>query len=79
MITARVGRRGQMTLPREIREKFQVQEGDRIAFVRRGGEIVVQPMKQTLLNRRGTIKVSGKQDFGSIRNKSKGDRAKLRS
>ena len=79
MITARVGRRGQMTLPKEIRERFQVHEGDRIAFVRRGGEIVVQPLLQTLLDKRGSVKVSGKQDFESIRNKVKGHRAKRRS
>ena len=52
-----------MTLPREIRERFDVNEGDKIAFVRRGGETVVIPMRQTLLQKRGSVKVSKKQDF----------------
>jgi bifunctional DNA-binding transcriptional regulator/antitoxin component of YhaV-PrlF toxin-antitoxin module len=64
-----------MTLPREIRERFDVNEGDKIAFVRRGGETVVIPMRQTLLQKRGSVKVSKKQDFEAIRKEVRSRRA----
>ncbi|MDA0745484.1 MAG: AbrB/MazE/SpoVT family DNA-binding domain-containing protein [bacterium] len=67
MIIAKVGRRGQMTLPRTIREGFNICEGDRIAFVRQGNDYVLQPLNQTLLDLRGSVPVSGPQDFESIR------------
>jgi AbrB family looped-hinge helix DNA binding protein len=67
MIIGTVGRRGQMTVPREIRRSLNLQEGDRIAFIRRGDEVVLQPLANTLLDLRGSVPVSGLQDFAAIR------------
>lgn len=67
MIISKIGRRGQITLPRLIRHWLSLQEGDRVAFVRRGDEIVLQPLTQSLLDLRGSIPVSGPQDFDTIR------------
>ncbi len=67
MPVTRVGRRGQITLPRAVRHALKIQEGDRIAFVQRGEEVVLQPMKQTLLDLRGSVPVSEPQDFDAIR------------
>ncbi len=67
MIVSRVGRRGQITLPRAIRDWLHVEEGDRVAFVRRGDEIVMQPLTRTLLDLRGSVPVPGPQDFDAIR------------
>ncbi len=67
MIISKVGRRGQITLPRLIRRWLSMQEGDRVAFVRRGDEVVLQPLPHTLLDLRGSIPVSDPQDFDSIR------------
>lgn len=67
MITAKIGRRGQLVLPREIRERIQVDEGDRIAFVDRGEEILIQPIRSTLRDMRGSVPVTGRQDFDKIR------------
>jgi AbrB family looped-hinge helix DNA binding protein len=62
-----VGRRGQLTVPREIRRWLNLQKGDRIAFLRRGDEVVLQPLKDTLLDLRGTVPVEESQDFAAIR------------
>jgi AbrB family looped-hinge helix DNA binding protein len=68
MTTAsKIGRRGQMTLPSVVRDWLHVKEGDRVAFVRRGDEIVLQPMTRTLLDMRGSVPVTAPQDFDKIR------------
>ncbi len=67
MITSKIGRRGQITLPRMIRQWLDLKEGDRVAFVKRDDEIVLQPLSQTLLDLRGSISVSTPQDFDAIR------------
>ena len=67
MIVSVIGRRGQMTVPRSIRRSLNLQEGDRVAFIRRGDEIVLQPLTHTLLDLRGSVPVSEPQDFAAIR------------
>ncbi len=67
MIIRKVGRRGQITLPQAIRHRLNLQEGDRVAFVNRGEEVVLQPLTRTLLDLRGSVPVSGPQDFDAIR------------
>jgi AbrB family looped-hinge helix DNA binding protein len=67
MIVGKVGRRGQMTVPKEIRRSLNLHEGDRIAFIRRGEEVILQPLTDTLLDLRGSVPVEGLQDFAAIR------------
>lgn len=67
MIASTVGRRGQITLPRAVRQYLKLQEGDRVIFARRGDEIILQPLQRTLADLRGSVPVSGEQDFGAIR------------
>ena len=67
MIVSVIGRRGQMTVPRPIRRSLNLQEGDRIVFIRRGDEIVLQPLTHTLLDLRGSVPVAEPQDFAAIR------------
>ena len=43
--TRTVGKKGQVTIPKEIREKFGLKEGERVVFEIRGGEIVMRPEK----------------------------------
>lgn len=67
MNVSKVGRRGQIAIPRLIRQELNLQEGDRLAFVRRGDEVILQPLKSTLSDFRGSIPVSEPQDFDAIR------------
>ncbi len=78
MLATRVGRRGQIVLPKEVRMKIKVAEGDQIAFVIDGEQVVIKPITHTLLELRGRVKVSGKQDFDSIRKQVKTKRAAKR-
>ena len=67
MITARIGRRGQFTLPREIRRAMGLKEGDRVLLVPENGRVILHPLPKTLLDLRGSVKVTGEQDFAAIR------------
>ena len=76
MLSTRVGRRGQITLPKEVRRKIHVEEGDQIAFIIDGEQVVIRPVTQTLLDLRGSVPVSGEQDFDAIRKEVIAGRAK---
>ncbi|HDN80695.1 MAG TPA: AbrB/MazE/SpoVT family DNA-binding domain-containing protein [Chloroflexi bacterium] len=67
MIIAKVGRRGQITIPREVRRWLNIREGDRVTFIRRNGEVILQPLTKTLFDLRGSVPVSAPQDFTAIR------------
>ncbi len=78
MTLVRVSTRGRVTIPKEIREKLQLEKGDRVAFVRIGDEVYMQPVKDTLLDKMGTIPVDGPQDFDKIREETKRSRGERR-
>ena len=40
-----VGKKGQVSIPKEIREKFGIKEGTKVVFEVRGNEIVIKPEK----------------------------------
>ncbi|MEW6028076.1 MAG: AbrB/MazE/SpoVT family DNA-binding domain-containing protein [Chloroflexota bacterium] len=78
MLSTQVGRRGQIVLPKEVRMKIKVAEGDQIAFIIDGEQVVIKPITQSLLNMRGRVKVSGRQDFDAIRGQVKAKRSQKR-
>jgi AbrB family looped-hinge helix DNA binding protein len=67
MITIKMGRRGQITLPSVIRQKIGLQEGDHIAVVSQGDQVILRPITHTLVDLRGSVPVSAPQDFTAIR------------
>ena len=66
-LIVRVGRRGQVTLPRALRRRLRLQAGDRVAFIPFGDRFLLQPLGKTLLDLRGSIPVEGPQDFDELR------------
>lgn len=69
MIMIKMGRRGQITLPGVIRRKIGLQEGDQIAVVSQGDQVILRPLTRTLLDLRGSVPVETPQDFTAIRRK----------
>jgi AbrB family looped-hinge helix DNA binding protein len=67
MLLTKVGRRGQITVPKEIQRRLHIQEGDRLAFIQRGQDILLRPLSRTLRDVRGSVPVTGLQDFAAIR------------
>ena len=76
MPSTRIGRRGQLTVPKSVRQSMGVQEGDHVAFVERAGEIVLRPVRQTLRDLRGSVPVDGPQDFDAVRAAVHAERAR---
>lgn len=66
---SKVGRRGQITLPRKVRLALKVKEGDRLSFLQKGEDIILKPLNQSLLDLRGSIQVKNPQNFQGIRQK----------
>ncbi len=59
--------KGQVTIPKKVRDELGVTPGDIIVFSKKGGDIVIKPAG-TLLDLKGVI-VSPKKikDWGSVR------------
>ena len=79
MPATKIGRRGQITLPKKVREWLEISEGDRIVFLREDNAVKIKPIRRTLLDLRGVIRVSGPQDFRAIRREVIAKRARERS
>lgn len=67
MIRVRVGKKGQITIPSQIRRQAGIKEGDWLAVRVQDQQIILRPMTQTLLDIRGSIKTTETQDFAAIR------------
>ena len=75
MNITKVGRRGQLSIPSAIRKQMNLQEGDHVAFVQRGDEVILQPLQKSLADFRGSVPVTEPQDFDAIRQKVFSDQA----
>ncbi|MEE9118958.1 MAG: AbrB/MazE/SpoVT family DNA-binding domain-containing protein [Calditrichia bacterium] len=68
---AKVTTKGQVTIPKKIREKLNIQPSDFVLFVRKGNEVVIKPAR-TLLDLRGVIKSDKKiEDWEKLRDNAK--------
>lgn len=67
MPSTRVGRRGQLTIPKAVRQSLGLAEGDHVAFIEHGGDVVLRPVRHSLKDLRGSVPVSGPQDIESVR------------
>ncbi|TET37539.1 MAG: AbrB/MazE/SpoVT family DNA-binding domain-containing protein [Anaerolineales bacterium] len=68
MIGSKITTKGQTTIPKKIRERLNLQAGDRVLFLEKDGEIVLQPITQTLRDRRGSVEPRKQpEDFNDVR------------
>ncbi|MCM0082375.1 AbrB/MazE/SpoVT family DNA-binding domain-containing protein [Geomonas sp. Red32] len=67
---ATITSKGQVTIPKEIRERLSLRSQDKIDFVIEGDRVVLLPVK-TLLDLRGAVKPRGGGDFEEERGKAK--------
>lgn len=67
MYTVKIGSRGQITVPREIRRLYGLMEGDSLAMIPLENQVILRPLTQTLLDVRGSVPVEAPQDFDQIR------------
>lgn len=62
MPVARLTSKGQLVIPKEIREYMQLQPGDQLDFmVRDDGEVVIRPVVADVTALRGMLKTPGRK------------------
>ena len=68
MATATMTSKGQMTVPKSIRERLRIGAGDRIQFVvNEQGEVVVRPAKGDVRSLRGLLAVPRSRKAVSVK------------
>lgn len=65
---SRVTRKGQVTIPIEIRQEWNLKPRDQVVFEREGDKVVVRPATSTLMAGYGAVKPRRRpEDFAAIR------------
>ena len=68
MLASTVTRKGQITIPKAIRDRLGVNEGEKVVFVLRGEEVVLKVIRGSVLDLKGSVKPrEHPEDFELIR------------
>lgn len=68
MLASKVTRKGQITIPKAIRDRLGVNEGEKVVFVLRGEEVVLKVIRGSILDLKGSVKPwAHPEDFENIR------------
>jgi AbrB family looped-hinge helix DNA binding protein len=62
--------KGQVTIPKPIRDALVIGPNDRVAFIREGERVLLQPLR-TLKAFRGAVKAKGSGSFTEERSRAK--------
>jgi len=62
--------KGQVTIPKTIRDALGIAANDRVAFLREGDRVIIQPLR-TLKSLRGAIKAKSSPSFTDERSQAK--------
>ena len=63
-----ITRKGQVTIPKDIRDQLKAQQGERVVFVLRGKEVILKVVRGSILDMRGSVKpVKRPEDFDAVR------------
>lgn len=62
----KVGPRGQITIPKNLRESLGIKPGDNVAIVQDGDFLKLQPVTKTLYDLVGSIKTKKPLDWDEI-------------
>jgi AbrB family looped-hinge helix DNA binding protein len=64
MNLAKVSANGQVTVPVDIRRKLRLKEGDKLLFIERDGEIIINNASATAIVRAQDAFAGANRDFG---------------
>lgn len=68
--TSTISTKGQVTIPKSIRDYFNLKESDKLAFAIIGDNLIVKPIKKDFLEFGASVKPINKpEDFNEIRQK----------
>ena len=72
MSASSLTRKGQVTIPKRIRDHLGVRQGDKVFFLVRDNDVVLKALRGNILELKGSIKPSATpEDFEAIRRKVK--------
>lgn len=73
MLQSTMTRKGQVTIPKVIRDRLGLKEGEKVFFMMRGEEVVLKVIKGTILELKGSVRSAGRPEvFRNIRQLVKG-------
>ena len=73
-------RKGQVTIPKPLRDRLGLLLGDRISFHLRGEEIVLKPVHRTILDVEGSVQPKSRpENFATVRRQVAAVRGRSRS
>lgn len=76
MPSALITRKGQVTIPKTVRDVVGWSQGDRVSFRVRQDEVVIKRQRGTILDLKGSVEPSQRpEDFEAIREEVKRQRA----
>lgn len=61
MTTATITSKGQITLPKEVRDDLQLKEGDRVSFEKVDGRYVLRPQNKNIMDLAGVLHRPGEK------------------
>ncbi|KKM10577.1 AbrB family transcriptional regulator [Clostridiales bacterium PH28_bin88] len=67
---AKVSRKGQVTLPAEVRRHLHIGYGTYVRFIVEDGNVRLVPSEKGIESLKGSVKVSGEQNFKSARHQA---------
>lgn len=63
-----ITRKGQVTIPKPVRDRLGLREGEKVFFVMRGDEVVLKVVRGTILELKGSVRPSARpEDVAAIR------------
>ena len=72
MSASSLTRKGQVTIPKPIRDRLGLRQGDKVFFLVREDHVVLKALRGNILELKGSIKpLSQPEDFEAIRRKVK--------
>ncbi len=68
MTATTLTRKGQVTIPKPIRDRLGVREGEKVLFVVRGDEVVLKVLRGNILDLKGSVKATAHpENFEAVR------------
>jgi AbrB family looped-hinge helix DNA binding protein len=68
MLESVITRKGQVTIPKEIRDQLKARVGEKVAFFVRDDEVVLKIVRGTILDLKGSVKPRKRpEDFDAVR------------
>jgi len=63
----KVTRQGQTTIPKELRDRYRIKEGDKVLYIDVGGYMVVLPMSKDPLKELRSLRIRDQRPIAKIR------------